>query len=164
MKSTSFVILILFLLVSCKKDPRYETRIVLINSLDSTIHVDLYPKPEFCYQGLYKASSIGSGYTEKSFSLQGLGSKYLYYSDNYSISAQGLLSQIFDSVSLSVSFDTTIKIKFNPNSFQHYTQNIFSSSSIWKFRSFDEDRKTMGTSEIIHVRQFEFSVKKDSIR
>lgn len=164
MKTTSLIILIFLLFVSCKKESRYETRIVLVNALDSTIHVDLFPKQEFCYMNYYKFSSIGSGGTEKSFNLHDSNRNCLYYSDNYSISAQGLLSLIFDSLSILLGPDTSVKIKFNPNSFQHYSQNIYSSSSNWKLRSFDDDYKNMGSSEIIHVRQFEFSVIKDSIR
>jgi hypothetical protein len=137
---------------------------MLHNSLDSTIQVNLYPKPEYCHGDYYKVSSIGSGYSPKFFDLISKNEEYLYYSDNYSISPQVLLGQIFDSVNLIVKRDTTITIKFNANSFQHYTQNIFTSSIIWTFRSYDGSQPTMGSNNIIHVHQFTFTVQIDSIR
>ena len=124
----------------------------------------MYPKPEYCHGDLYKMSSIGSGYTEKSYALTSKNQKNLYYSDNYSISPQELLAQIFDSVDIMVKLDTTITIKFNAKSLQHYTQNIFSSSSIWTLHCYDESRATSGSKQIIHVRSFEYSVIKDSIK
>jgi len=137
---------------------------VLLNSLDSTIQVNLYPKPEYCHGDLYKMSSISSGYSEKYFALTCNNKDYLYYSDNYSIGPQVLLGQIFDSMILIVNLDTTTTIKFKANSFQHYTQNIFSSSTLWALRSYDDNLATMGSKQIIHVNEFTFNIRKDSIR
>ena len=105
MRSKLPILLFLLILFSCKKETTYETRLVFLNSLDSTIHVELYPKPEYCSNDLYRFSSIGSGYSQKSFNLVVAESKNLYYSDNYSINPTALLSQIFDSVAINVKLD-----------------------------------------------------------
>ena len=164
MRSRLLLLFSLFILFSCKKEPTYETRLVFLNSVDSTIHVELYPKPEYCSNDLYRSSSTGSCYSQKSFDLFDEDYIYLYYSDNYFINPTSLLSQIFDSVEINVRLDTTIAIKFQPGFFQHYTQNIYTSASIWSSKYFIDYLKTKGSSQEIHVHQLTFSINIDSIQ
>lgn len=161
----------LIFVLACTVTTKHATRIKITNSLDSIIHVELYPKPAYYYSdSTYRSNSLGAAKSEKSFDLNANpgASKIIFTSDNFSISGQDLLSQVFDSIIIKTNLDTAITIRFSPASYHHYTQNIFTSSSIWLLQNARIDHTIKsepfgkeGWEEV--YRQFVFIVKKDSI-
>ena len=155
MRKLIIIFFVLSSLYSCKKESYNEMRILISNSLDTTIQVHLYPKPAYVRGDVYDVSSIGGGYAPMTFSISKNMHEYLYYTDNINISPQNLTSQIFDSIIINVNIDSAIVIKFTPDHSIHYSTNMFAPNSTWILKN----DKRVESSRTTYIHDYSFEIK-----
>ena len=126
--------------ISCK-GTNENLRILIQNRTDSTIYINLYPTTEYISASgiFYSISDDGSsGSTETKFSLQpNYGTndwnEVIFISRNLDAKPYALVSEVFDSIYITLPSKDNFIIKFTPENVIGYSENIFSENSTWDF-------------------------------
>jgi hypothetical protein len=109
-----------------------------------SINATLYPNSQYIAHGpFYIACNSCGAYEENTFTIVKSDSgaswcyrECLYTTTDTTITPSGLLSHVFDSISVVVSNDSNLMIRFNHNKIYNYSENPFSIDSIWYFKRY----------------------------
>lgn len=136
--SISFLSILLF---ACKEKTSYQMQLLIENNTNNKITVELFPKPEYLHNTLYDFSDFGGGYSETIFEVEQNKNKYenIYYSSNIDQEPFELAVKIFDSIHITPFNENKTVMKFSIDTVTGYSENLFDSSSNWKYeiRNYD---------------------------
>jgi len=139
MKKIILCLTVLLLLFAACDKTNENLQILIQNRTDSIIHITLHPKAEYLSGDFYRRSDDGSsGSTETKFSLQpNYGSndwnEVIFISRNLDAKPYALVSEVFDSIYITLPSKDNFIIKFTPENVIGYSENIFSENSTWDF-------------------------------
>ena len=153
----------LILISSCNKETNYEFWIGLNNMTNKEIQVTVFPKSEFINGYKYTISTYND-YSDMEFTINPNESENLYQSDKLEQEPEMLLKEIFDSVIIVIELDSTVIIKFQPESVENYEQNMYSENSIWKFTLKEGTEKTNLSSTPFEIHDYQFAIKEEKIK
>jgi hypothetical protein len=166
----------IFFFTACKRCGGTDTEIVqeslqvlIMNRMDSRIHVRLYPRNDD--NGFYHISDMGGGYNLNELTLLP-NSDSLYYrwdevvfvTGNMNIEPYTLMSNVFDSIHISLTDKDSTIIRFTPENVTRYSENIFSENSTWKFRIIEYNLPTMCGLNPRKAYCYTFVISKDKIQ
>ena len=163
MKLTNVLIGMLILISSCKKETNYGFWIGLNNMTNEEIQVIVFPKSEFINGYKYQVSSYND-YSDMEFTINPNKSESLYQSNKLEKEPEMLLKEIFDSVIIVIELDSTVIIKFQPESVENYEKNMYSENSIWKFTLKEGSEKTNFSSTPFEIHDYQFEIKEEEIK
>ncbi len=124
---------------SCKDKFHQETRLLIKNTSNIAFEIVLFPKSEYRNGKLYRTSDIGAGSNYTTFVIPSGSKQYLYYSGDFDIQPNALVSKIFDSIQMRPADQNQATIRFSAELVYGYPLNIFKDSSAWKFEHRTED-------------------------
>lgn len=163
MKLIIVLIGMLILISSCKKETNYEFWIGLNNMTNKEIQVTVFPKSEFINGNKYQISTYND-YSDMEFTINPNESENLYQSNKLEQEPEMLLKEIFDSVIIVIELDSTVIIKFQPESVENYKENMYSENSIWKFTLKEGTEKTNLSSTPFEIHDYQFEIKEEKIK
>ncbi len=131
MKKMIFILTILLLITSCKKNTDYQLRILIKNKTDSLMTVHLYPKDKYIQYGQYIFSSIRPRLKDTTFIPDSKLGSELFITDELNIEPQQLATNVFDSINLS--YPSGRLIRFSPQRAVNYSVNLFTDKSAWLY-------------------------------
>lgn len=165
----SWVILLLLLLPTCRKDncpgTFHELHISMGNRADHDLDVKLYPNSRYAVGNDYIPGTFGSGYKESAFSIEASGaitwfnSELLFYTHDTLIDPSRLLRQVFDSISISVKDSMATRILFTHDSVSHYLVNPFTDSLLWTFQVVFTSRPDNDCENPSRIKDFTFPLE-----
>lgn len=135
------------ILFSCKKncpDKKYWMDIGFANNTEYEIKVELFPKSEYLHGDVfYNGNAIGGGYKYKVFSIDTAFipiysfKNILYTTDDTLLNPTQLLTQVFDSIYLTIDNSSNVKILFKPDYSVNMNVNPFIDLSVWTIKWID---------------------------
>lgn len=153
---------ILVMMSSCKKETTYTLRIGIDNVTTDELQVKVFPKSEFVNGDMYKASSWDD-FSDMEFTLHPNGYENLFESTKLDYEPQILLAEIFDSLTIEISIDTVLIIKFKPDSVENYGSNMFSENSTWTYELLQGSERTNLSSHPFEISDYKFEINQDDI-
>lgn len=163
-KNNLTILLILIIgFASCTKEvTEYEYEIALRNKLGEALSVKLYPKKEYIDGNFYTNHHQG-GLVHYKFDLKTNEHHVIYATDKIPESPTILLSEIVDSVIITMSTNTDLVIKFKPDNLVGYKQNMYDPTSSW-LETVRKDREKTSTKKItIEVTENFFEIFEDKL-
>lgn len=148
---------LVLILSSCKKETNYMLRIGIDNQTNKAIFVKVYPKSQFIKGEFYIISSYDD-LSEMEFTIQPNSSKTLFETTKLDYEPQMLLTEIFDSLTLNVTLETALIIKFKPDSVENYKINMFSDNSIWTYNVLKGSERTSFSSHPFEIYNYNFEI------
>lgn len=151
-----------FFTASCVKKVGERLEISIQNRTDSVIRVTLYPKVIYHTDShpYYPTCEEGCGQLSPEFNLS--HHEAIFSTGDLSIKPYALASKAFDSIYIRVE-SKDVTIKFTPESVAGYSENIFSDSSTWDFKTYVwELQNSLGRKETT-MHAYTFSILEDKI-
>ena len=143
---------------SCKEKTEYEMDLVLENSTENSITVELFPNSKYKHDDMYRTSDIGEGYNFTKFTIFANSKEVFFTSKDINQQPCDLLSNVFDSIHISINNESQYVIKFSKDAVIGYSDNIFTENSIWDYEIINDDRPTQFAKNPVEVHLFTFEV------
>lgn len=139
LKSTPLLLLTLLFLVSCKEDTTYQMQLIIENTTDHQLTIELFPKNEYLQNDLYKFCDFGGGYRETTFDLATNHEIEIFISSDLNVQPHAKATAVFDSIHISNYKGEETKIRFSSDQVVGYDENLFSEESTWimKIRNYE---------------------------
>jgi hypothetical protein len=149
MKHFLYLIIILFIF-SCEGQDHVAS-IHFQNKTKYDILVEMNSKPDYTHYNMYKASDGGSGYYEQKFIIRAnsindstnFEKRDLYETANYNKLPTQILSEVFDSIRITICNRDSIEFFFSKEIHINYKSNIFNDNNIWIHNTVIKDFPTM---------------------
>ena len=131
-----YIIIAVLFFVSCKKGlTDYQMRILLRNSTDSTITVQVFPKYKYAQAGKYSYSDTHKKYKDTTFVPDKKLGTELYSTDTLDMDPDRLISRVFDSIHVRLKSGKVLS--FSPQKAMNYSVNPFADRSAWIYQRND---------------------------
>ena len=163
MKLTIIIFGILLLISSCKKETNYGYWIGIHNRTTKEIQVKVFPKSELIKGDQYNISSYND-FSDMVFTIAPNETENLYQSAKLDYEPELLLKEIFDSIAIEIKLDSTVVIKFRPESVENYSRNMYAKNSIWHFILKEGSERTSLSSIPFEIQDYQFEIKEEEIR
>ena len=142
MRNVIFFFGLIGLFSSCREKTDYELQIGIDNLTEEELHFQVLPKTKYAdgeddYKFTYDGSIRGT-----LFSIPSDYAETLFITDNMNYKPQGLLSDVFDSLIITINTGTAFKIKFNPDGCENYRTNMFAENTNWIYTKIKDNRPT----------------------
>jgi len=164
MKKLIIILVTIAAFLGCKEETKYEMELVLSNSTENSITVELFPNSEYVHNDMYRFSDTGKGHRPSKFTIRSADNRReLFVSENIHQQPYDLLSNVFDSIHITLNDDSQHIIKFSKDAVIGYSENIFTENSIWNYKVINDTRPTQLASNPIKVHQFTFEISVDKL-
>ncbi len=158
LKEKTFLLLVLiFLLISCREETTYQLQILIKNETENELSLKLYPKQEFLKGDLYKISDYGD-YTKTENEIEPNDKCALYLSVDLTRKPYMLASEIFDSILIIPIREDEIEMKFTQDTVIGYSENLFDETSNWNYEILNYNEPTNFTQNPVESHNYSFSI------
>ena len=110
---------------------------------------------------MYRTSDIGEGYNYTKFAIHTNSKEVFFTSKNINQQPCDLLSNVFDSIHISINNENQHVIKFSKDAVIGCPENIFTQNSIWEYDIIDDQNETQFAKNPLEVHQFTFEVSEE---
>jgi len=162
MRYSTLILGLVLIISSCKKETNYTFRIGITNLTSKEISVKVYPRSEFIKGDLYQISSYGD-FSKMEFDIQPNASEGLYETTKLDYEPQLLLAEIFDSLTIKITLEKELVIKFKPDSVENYKLNIFSDNPTWTYNLLEGSQRTNLSSKPFVIYNYNFEILEDDL-
>ena len=161
MKNLIIIFMVLILATSCKKEAEYTYQMGIKNLIDRPIEVRVFPNKQ---HKVFYENPVNSSYSNLEFTIEANQYGKLFSTNKADFIPSQSLSEILDSLTIKINFQSTVTIRFKPNYFEHYNTNIFSDNSNWTNETVEwvEKRDIRKTHIVEYIHKFE--IKQDNLR
>ena len=157
MKKTLILLVLIILLLSCKKGyTEYQMRILIKNETDSSMTVQLFPKKLYSRYGKYSYSDLHTKYKDTSFIPDKKIGTELFSTDTLDMDPNRLISRVFDSIHIRLKSGR--KLSFTQHRTINHHLNPFTDKSAWIYQKNSMEYVRMWRDNLIETEDYIFKI------
>ena len=158
MKNIVGILLLIFFLLSCKEETRYELRLFIKNESTKILTIKLFPKTEYIETIYLYDCGVCGGFLSREFELEASMERELFASEDLSLKPYILTAQVFDSILVTSPEDGSLSLKFSPGYVIGYDKNMYADSNGWSYDVKNIDLSTMLRRNPNEFHDYTFSI------